>query len=414
MKRFVCLAFALGCHAAPSTAPVPRPSPAQADRGGSPARSVAPATPSPPRCSEPAPPDAAPSCSTMGRFDLGLDATSVALPAGRWVVSVTAPKESYVTLGVAGPTDALKAFEVFSRDVHRLRTGTTDDDGRLPAFVSFETTRKEKTVLVIVDVEQPVRVLRSGPLAYEPPKKEKGTNPYIKAHIPEGLPLVGLPFPIERRAGYVLSHPHRYQFARADVVAALRAAFKQTRIRFKRSAIAVGDISQWNGIRPATDLGKARHISHQGGRDVDIGLPMRKGASTIENRCDGVLVESDVLKCAPGTVKGVDGMRLAYFLGLLIDGPTPGGRHVTKPERRPGPIAIVDTIFTDQAYIDEVRKALPELRKKRWIHDEAYSALMEEGLLRPSPWHVDHVHIRFKGPEAVVPKALDSASSNAP
>ncbi len=341
-----------------------------------------------------APPLVSPSES---RLDLELARTTLELPAGRWVVRVEAPAKSYVTIGLAGPRDALERFEVLSRKLTRLQTGTEDDDGRLPAFVSFEN-QKQKDILVVVDAKEPVRVLRTAAPLFAPNAADAQANTL--------LPLVGLPFPIERRAGYLLQAPHRYQFARADVVSALRTAFLQTSRRFQRNAIAVGDISQWNGIRPATDLGKARHISHQGGRDVDIGLPAQKGASLLTRRCEGVLVENDELRCGPGTVKGLDGMRLAYFLGLLLDGPTPQGRYVPDKKRRPGPIAVVQTIFTDQAYIDEIRKALPELRSKRWIHDEAYSALAEEGLLRPSPWHVDHVHIRFAGKPAETPPPL--------
>jgi hypothetical protein len=82
-------------------------------------------------------------------------------------------------------------------------------------------------------------------------------------------------------------------------------------------------------------------------------------------------------------------------LGLLLDGPTPKGIHM--PEGRPGPVAPVLSILTDQAYVDEIRRAAERLRKRRWIHDEGYGALVEEGLLRPSSWHTDHVHIRFAG-----------------
>lgn len=398
MSRWLAAMLLVGCQSVASVPPPLRPAPP-----------VAQAAPSPELVHASCAPTAPSHGSSQGtilpaehrsRYDLSKGVSSLALPAGRWVVRVEAPEKSFVTIGVAGPRDALMSFEVLSRKLSRLRTGTLDSDGRLPVFVSF-ATRNEREVLVIVDAEKPVRVLRSHAPIYVPPKKGE------KAASVADLALVGLPFPVERSAGYVMQAPHRYQFARADVAAALRDAFKQTRRRFKKNDIAIGDISQWNGIRPATDLGKARHISHQGGRDVDIGLPVQKGDSLLTRRCDGVLVENDRLECGPGTVRGVDGVRLAYFLGLLIDGPTPGGRFIKDRERRPGPIAMVETIFTDQAYIDEIRKALPELRKKRWIHDEAYSALAEEGLLRPSPWHVDHVHIRFSGAPAKTPSALD-------
>ncbi len=38
-------------------------------------------------------------------------------------------------------------------------------------------------------------------------------------------------------------------------------------------------------------------------------------------------------------------------------GPTPGGRYIAQAKRRPGAVAVVETIFTDQAYIDAIRKA---------------------------------------------------------
>jgi hypothetical protein len=132
---------------------------------------------------------------------------------------------------------------------------------------------------------------------------------------------------------------------------------------------------------------------------VDFGLPSSDDSpSDTSRRCEGVLVEREVLRCAPGTVRDFDAMRTAYLLGLLIDGPTPSGIHL--PKNRPGPTAMVDSMLTDEAYIEEIRRAAAELRRKRWIHDEGYAALMEDGLLRPSPWHVDHVHLRFAGEPA--------------
>jgi hypothetical protein len=333
-------------------------------------------------------------CAAGRRLALPLGRSTLVLERGRWVVTVAAPIESFVTIGVTGPAGALRGFEVVApKQLKRLRTGASSDDGRLPTFVSFQTRETVDDITVVIDVKHRVRLLR-----------------LVVDHADRNAPphrLVGLPYPVEGRAGYFLQAPTRYQFVRSDVAGALRAAFKQTRIRFKRGPIATGDASQWNGERPASDMDQPRHISHAGGRDVDIGLPSSdESASKILRRCDGVLVENDRLECSPGTVRNVDAVRLAYFLGLLIDGPTPSGRHIDNPDRRPGPIAEVETIFTDQAYIDEIRRALPKLRRKRWIHDEAYGALGEEGLLRPSPWHTDHVHIRFIGDDAVVPKVL--------
>jgi hypothetical protein len=343
------------------------------------------------------------SCEAGQRLAIDDRESSLHLGAGRWVVMVSAPARSYVTIGVSGRQDALVAFDVVGHDALRsLRSGALGDDGRLPAFVAFETGDESAEVPVIVDAKSDVALFRAVAPRWEPPKVAQ--RPPLRGPAPD---LVGLPFPLEKKAGYVLAAPTRYLFVRTDVAAALRAAFHQTRIRMKRGPIAVGDASQWNGGRPASDLGKPRHISHEGGRDVDVALPIDStNVSVIERHCEGVLVDKEVLRCAPGTVRGVDTLRLAYFLGLLLDGPTPGGRYVPDVSKRPGPIAVVDTIFTDEVYILEIRNALEELRKKKWIHDEAYGALGEEGLLRPSPWHTDHVHIRFQGQPATVPPSL--------
>ncbi len=339
------------------------------------------------------------------RLALGLEETSLQLGEGRWAVKVALPAARYVTIGVAGPAKALVDFDVIGDGpLRRLRTGALKDDGLLPAFLSFETTAAEQTLTVVVDVEAPVTLLR---VAADPTDIAERSRRALKQGKVQPRLLVGLPAPIERRAGYLFQTPQRYAFLRVDVAAALRAALRQTKIRFKGNGIAIGDATQWNGDKPASDRGKPRHIHHDQGRDIDLGLPSSDHSpSLLQRRCEGVLVEKDELKCGPGTVGNLDARRLAYFLGLLIDGPTPGGRHVPDADRRPGPIAEVESILTDQAYVDEIRKALPGLRRKRWIHDEAFGALGEEGLLRPSSWHTDHVHITFKGESAKVPEVL--------
>ncbi len=48
------------------------------------------------------------------------------------------------------------------------------------------------------------------------------------------------------------------------------------------------------------------------------------------------------------------------------------------------------------------------------MHDEAFGALGEEGLLRASPWHTDHMHIRFKGEVAGVPEVWKSVHAHPP
>jgi hypothetical protein len=62
--------------------------------------------------------------------------------------------------------------------------------------------------------------------------------------------------------------------------------------------------------------------------------------------------------------------------------------------------------LTDQVFIDAIRQALPGLRRKQWIGAEAHALLGEDGLLRHSPWHVDHVHVRFRAAPTVVPPEL--------
>jgi hypothetical protein len=107
-----------------------------------------------------------------------------------------------------------------------------------------------------------------------------------------------------------------------------------------------------------------------------------------------VLITPESYVCEPGSGRGVDSLRLAYLLGLLVDGfpyeDPPTGPHGTRREH-------VERIFADDAFIREIRLASETLRARRWIHEAGFAALSEEGILRPSPWHVDHVHVRFTG-----------------
>ncbi len=384
------LAATAGCAGAPSA---PRLSPEAGTTPPAVSSTVA-------TCPDVTPPPAVEPGTPPGAsrpVDLTLDRDEVAIPPGRWAVLVEAPADSFVSVGLRGASDAVARLALApSRELRRLRPDAKDEDGRLPRFVSFETPMgNTQEVVVVVETKTPITMLRTS-VGSRAVMDEKRTQ----------FPLIGMPSPVESRAGYFLQYPHRYQFVRADVARALRTAFRQVHHRFRGGSFGIGDISQWNGNRPATDVDHARHISHVGGRDADIALPAEKGLSVIEHRCRGVMVDEKVLRCAPGTVKNVDAKRLAYFLALLVDGPTPGGRYIQDPDLRPGPIAEVEVIFTDEAYIEAVRRELDDLHRKRWIHDEAYGALGEDGFFRPSPWHVDHVHVRFKGASADVPSAL--------
>jgi hypothetical protein len=339
---------------------------------------------------EPEPPTEGPEPLVLS---LGMD--RLALPAGRARVAVELAPGSLVSVGVLGPSDALLGFDVQGEDgLGDVRASRSlDEDGRLPAVVSLVAPAAPTTLSVLVDAAAPVVLVRA---SADPTALAAPTPRDLKLGKALPRPLIGLPAPLDPLDGYVLEAPQRYLFLRVDVGMAVRAALRQTKTRFRRNPISVGHASQWDGAAPGMDRGKSQHIGHRGGLELDLGLPSSDDSpSVITRRCEGVLVEREVLRCAPGTVKDFDALRLGYLLGLLIDGPTPNGVYM--PKGRPGPIAIVDSILTDEAYIEEIRRAADELRRRHWIHDEGYAALMEDGILRPSPWHVDHVHLRFAG-----------------
>jgi hypothetical protein len=207
-------------------------------------------------------------------------------------------------------------------------------------------------------------------------------------------PLVGLPPPAGLDDGYVLGTPARYAFVRVDVAMVLVEALRRVRKRFRGDPIAISDASQWDGRRPKTDRNAPRHISHVGGRDVDIALPASDGTqSLVQDRCRGVLLAQDRYGCAPGTVRGLDATRLALLLGTMCD-------------LAPGEVVKV---FMDDVYRREVVAAAPALVERKWLGDEASTALSEEGIIVASPWHTDHFHVRFRGEEGRV--AFRSAAS---
>lgn len=336
--------------------------------------------------------NACPHCQAP-KFEISPQHPSLELPPGRWALAIDIPPQRLITLGIAGPRQGLINFQVIARGpLLRLRSGSFDDDKLLPTFLGFESPVPARPIAAVIETRSRVRVFmfdyNSTP--YSKPPRQLLERQLAK----DAIPLIALPAPSQVNAGYRLQSAPRYVFVRADVAAALRSTFRQTRKRFKRNPIYVGDASQWNGQRPASDLGKPRHISHAQGRDVDLGLPVKGGSrSLLKRRCQGTLVDNDRLVCAPGTSRQLDAPRLAYLLATLIEGPT--RMYTQDPTRRPGPFAAIETIFLDQVYIDQIRRVLPELRRRRWIHNESFQALGSDGLLRHSPWHVDHVHVRF-------------------
>jgi hypothetical protein len=317
---------------------------------------------------------------------LGLGAARLALPAGRSLVDVAVSAGTLVSVGVFGPVDALLAFDVADRDPGSTfqSPSSLDEDGRLPKIASFRVPLGVEVLRAVIDVTRPVELARVSEDPSEPQTSAfQGLFEHGTARAMPTRPLIGLPSPRSRDDGYLLGAPGRYLFTRVDVARVVLAALRQTRVRFRRDPIAVGDISQWDGVRPASDLGSPRHISHEGGRDLDVALPANDGSpSTLRSHCTGVLVEADRYVCEPGTSRGIDALRLAYFLGLLIDA---------------SPETPVTRVFTDDAFIREIQSATEQLKARRWIKDAGYEALGQDGVLRASAWHTDHVHVRFGG-----------------
>ena len=330
---------------------------------------------------------------------LPLEQGSLSLPAGRSVVRVDLPAGQMVSLAVLGKQSALLGFDVTGSSLAaRVRAhGSLDEDGLLPRVASLLVPAGESSLLVVVDAVEPVLLARS---FADPGGTAAPSTRDLKSGAAVPRALVGMPAPGGYDDGYMLQSPARYQFVRVDVAVALMAAFRQSRVRFKRDPIAIADCSQWDGVRPATDIGRPRHISHEGGRDVDIALPAAdESASTVRAHCSGVLVEQDVQGCAPGTARGVDALRLAYLLGLLIEGygmPEPPPTSA-KPGVKLPPVSRLERIFTDDVYVREIKRAADKLRERRWIKDWVYETLIDDNLLRPSAWHTDHLHLRFVG-----------------
>ncbi len=323
-----------------------------------------------------------PSGSEGGRAD------AIALGAGRSVVSVTIPARRFASVGIFGPAASLRGISVVgaARGARAARAAAPiDEDGLLPRVVSFAPEEDAFRIELVVDVEDPVTVDISlaDPAELQPPSQKS-----IDRGEARPRPLVGLPPPSSASEdGYILGTPARYAFVRVDIALVLLEALRRTRKRFRGDPIALSDASQWDARRPKTDRNAPRHISHVGGRDVDIALPASDGTqSLIQDRCRGVLLTQDRYGCAPGTVRGLDAQRLALLLGTLCD-LAPG--EVTK-------------VFMDDVYRREVVAAAPALVERKWIKEEGAAALSEDGIIVASPWHTDHFHVRFRGEEGRV------------
>ncbi len=314
---------------------------------------AAPAASAPPASPSPDPPGP--------RWALGSDGLD--LPAGYSRLAIEVPPGQLVSLVVLGDRDALAHFALDAA------ADPLEEDGRLPRVASFLAPSTPSDVTLSIELWSPARLVR------------------VAAPLPDTLPatpptLLGMPSPARRDEGYLLERPNRYQFARPDVLGALLDAFRATRRRFRRDPIGVVDISQWDGLRPATDLGKPHHISHEGGRDVDLALPSLEEPSTRRDHCDK-LVSRDLSTglCRRGSARQVDYPRLAFLLGRLVL----SGR--------------VDRIFLDTEFIAPTAEAA-----RRLVHPPSFPAWVADrmqppgGILRHVAWHTDHVHVRFLGP----------------
>lgn len=345
---------------------------------------------------EPAAPSSAPSPALAATPPGVLDAERerVDLPAGASLVHVTVEPGTLASLVVSGPRDALLGVTLVVPPAlaHVTRRAPLLEDGLLPRTLSFVVPEGVTRISVLVDAKEPVTLARSASTLPDAPALDLAllervrlgkAKPPAPRKVSEGQDLVGLPVPSSRAEGYFLEAPARYTFVRADVAALLLEAFRLTSKRFGRDPIGVGDATQWDGHRPASDLGKPRHISHEGGRDVDVALPASDHeTSTVRRHCEGVVTDKGIQLCAPGTIRGVDTARLAFFVAVLVDLGWPP----------------VEKVLTDEVYVREIMRELVALRGKRLISQAALDRLTDDSTLRASPWHTDHVHLRFVGP----------------
>ncbi len=328
----------------------------------------------------------------VGAFSLGAvppdDTTEIdakapraVLPGGRCRLRVTLPTSAIVTIAILGPRDALLGLGISGgRIASRLRRRRPlEEDGLLPRMMTVMTGDESETLDLIVETIDPVEVVM---LTARASDAAEPTPQGLKNGSEQPRPLIGFPVPRSDRDGYQIASAARYVFARIDVVLSMISAFEKTRKRFDSDPIAISDASQWNGKRPKTDINVVRHISHEGGCDVDIALPANDTfPSTLRDHCRGVRLTEDRFGCSPGTAKGVDFERLAFLLGTFA-------------EEAPGRILKV---FLDDAYRREVIRAAPILHEKKLIKEAGLVALGEDGVLVASPWHTDHVHVRFSG-----------------
>lgn len=301
---------------------------------------------------------------------LALTDVELAVPAGFTRVAVDVTPGSIATVIVFGDRDALLHFAV---DGARA-TDPLEEDGLLPHASSFFVPDDCGEIAVTLEATKDVtlgRVLVGR--SRELPKAD------------DAVALVGMPSPATREDGYLLERPNRYQFARPDVAMSLLEAFRETRTRYRRDPIGIADISQWNGRRPASDVDKPRHVSHEGGKDVDIALPSLEEPSTMRDHCDKEIApDFQKAVCKKGTARAFDASRMAYFLGKLVKQ------------------GVVDKVFLDAEFIEPTARSARRLSEIGWMSSAIAEKLQPDaGILKHLAWHTDHVHVRFLGGKGV-------------
>lgn len=316
------------------------------------------------------------------------------LMEGRSFARVTIPGGAFVTLALLGPKDALLGFDLVGSPAAEIarRAAPSEEDGLLPHVVGFAPRPSAETMLVSVVAKAPVEIA----MAWTTTDEAVAPSPNgLKSGQERPRPLVVLPAPASRDDGYFLQVPARYAFARIDVALALIGAYRKTWQYYRQEPVAVHEISQWDGGRPRTDLRNPRHISHVGGADADIAFPANDGEdSTYRDHCVRAAIDRDHANCAPGTIRGLDVERTAFFLGAIIDA---------------APTALTK-VFMDEAFRSEVIRVAPALAQRQFIGEAALASLSEDGVIVASPWHTDHFHVRFAGEQGRSPFVTEEAA----
>lgn len=205
--------------------------------------------------------------------------------------------------------------------------------------------------------------------------------------------LLQLPPPDDARDGYRLDGATlRYEFGRRDLVMYLRYAGR-ARAAEGKEPFLVGDLSQWDGQTPGTDVGAPRHLSHQRGKDVDITLYGSDGHAGWRNFCTTQAVSGGT-ECVPGTRHDFSGVESAREIAHFYE----SGR--------------VTMCFLDRELIAVTAPGAATASAAGQI-DPALVPLFSDGThLQHWPNHENHVHIRVS--ETATGKILEPEPFEAP